>query len=601
MLILLARLSKVLGPKGRRQFIGLLLLATVAGFFQLVGVSAVVPFIALATNPGLAESNPVARSLASLFNLNSPMSCVAATGVAMVATVFLSNMINALAVYYTLKFGADCRVNFSVRLLRNYSHKSYFFFMENNTSILSRNILDQTYTLVTDFITAGATVVVSLVSVTAIVMALVLANPGVAVVTGTIFTGGYVLIYGMCQKYLNRLGRETVRAEEERYKISSELLTCQREARLMHCQEPFIERFRDATVRSAQAGVWAGVIGQMPRQVLETLGFLMTAALVSFYLFQGRALDSFLPKMSLYIVCAVRLLPQLQLLFAAVTRMRFSSETLEILHEELSYESRPLEAVDARELVWNQQIKLNNLTYQYPGTDKLILDNLSLTIPKNHSVGFVGATGAGKTTLVNILLGLLSPSQGEIVVDSQAVSAQNLANWQASLGFVPQDIVLVDDTITANIAFGVRPDEIRLEQVRHAARLAQIESFVNELPNGFDTQVGERGLRLSGGQRQRLGIARALYRDPSIVVFDEATSALDGVTEKAVMDAVTSLGQTKTLILIAHRLTTLKDCNQIFVLEKGRVVDSGTYAELLERNETFQSFASHKETASASL
>lgn len=599
MLSILARLSKVLGRKGRWQFVGLLCLATVAGFFQLLGVSAVVPFIWLATKPDLVETNPTLHYLADIFHLHSQMSFVVATGGVMVGTVFLSNMINALAVYYTLKFGGDCRVNFSVRLLRNYSHKDYFFFMENNTSILSRNILDQTYTLVTDFITAGATVVVSLVSVAAIVIALIMANPGVALATGTVFTGGYVLIYGFCQKYLNRLGRETVRAEEERYKISSELLTCQREARLLHCQEPFIDRFRNATERSATAGVWAGVIGQMPRQVLETLGFLMTAALVSFYLFQGRPLDSFLPKMSLYIVCAVRLLPQLQLLFAAVTRMRFSSETLEILHDELSYESLPLEAIDAQELVWNQQIRLENLTYQYPGTEKRILDGLSLTIPKNHSVGFVGATGAGKTTLVNILLGLLPPSQGQIVVDSEPVVADNLKNWQASLGFVPQDIVLVDDTITANIAFGVRADEIRPDRVRAAARLAQIESFIDELPNGYDTQVGERGLRLSGGQRQRLGIARALYRDPSIVVFDEATSALDGVTEKAVMDAVSSLGQTKTLILIAHRLTTLKDCNQIFVMELGRVVDSGTYAELLERNETFKSFASVKETTPA--
>lgn len=557
------------------------------------------PFIALAANPSLTESNRTFSSLAESINLHTPLSRVMAVGAVMVGTVFLSNMINALAVYFTLKFGANCRVNFSVRLLRNYSHKDYFFFMENNTSILNRNILDQTYTLVTDFITAGATIVVSLVSVLAIVLALLFANPGVAIVTGTVFTGGYVLIYGLCQKYLNRLGTEAVRAEEERYKISSELLTCQREARLLHCQETFIERFRQSTVRSALAGVWAGVIGQLPRQVLETLGFLMTAALISFYLYQGKALNSFLPKMSLYIVCAVRLLPQLQLLFAAVTRMRFSSETLEVLHQELAYETPPLQAVDARELVWKEQIQLDNLTYQYPGTDKRILDGLSLTIPKNHSVGFVGATGAGKTTLVNILLGLLPPSQGQIVVDSKPVTLATLNNWQASLGFVPQDIVLIDDTVTANIAFGVRPKDIVPEQVRNAARLAQIETFVNELPDGFETEVGERGLRLSGGQRQRLGIARALYRDPSIVIFDEATSALDGVTEKAVMDAVSSLGQTKTLILIAHRLTTLKECNQIFVLEKGRVVDSGTYHELLDRNETFQNFANIRESATA--
>lgn len=586
----LDRLSKILGRQGRAQFAALLCLAALAGVFQIVGVSVVVPFMTLATDPGLAKTQPFAVWLTRRFAL-SPEECVAATGVLLVVTIALSNVVNGLATFYTLKFGGDCRVRFSVRLLRNYSQKDYFFFLENNTSILNRNLLDQTYTLVTDFITAGASLVVSLVSIVAILAALVWADPAVALATGSLFTGGYVLIYSLCQQFLKRLGTETARVEEERFKISSELLTCQREARLLHCQESFIERFQLATVRSAGAGVWVGVISQIPRQVLETLGFLLTAGMVWYYLWQGQPLASFLPKMSLYIVCAVRLLPQLQLFFATFTRLRFSNETLEILHADLSYDSPPLTSQPPPETAWQHSVRLDNLSYRYPSSQRLILDRLSLEIHKNTSVGFVGVTGAGKTTLVNLLLGLLEPSEGQILVDSQPVTRENLANWQSSLGFVPQDIVLIDDTLSANIAFGVRPDSIEPAKVRQAAHLAQLESFLDDLPAGLETQVGERGLRLSGGQRQRLGIARALYRNPSIILFDEATSALDGMTEKAVMDAVASLGGTKTLILIAHRLSTLKGCDRIFLLEEGRVVDSGTHAELLARNATFQNFA----------
>ena len=591
MAVVLARLSKILGPKGRRQFVGLLCLALAAGAFQILGVSTVVPFIALASDPKLASSAPAARWLADLLQVNSSDDLIAATGALMVATLFASNFINALAVYATLKYGADCRVDFSVRLLRNYSQKNYAFFLQNNTSALSRNLLDQTYTLVTDFITAGATMAVSLISVLAVVVALIWADPLVALVTGATFGGGYLIVYGLCQRSLSRLGVEAARAEESRFKISSELLTCQREARLLGCQESFIERFHQATVHSARAGVWAGLVGQMPRQILETLGFLFTAGLVSYYLWLGQPLSSFLPRMSLYIVCAVRLLPQLQVLFSAATRLRFSSETLEILHEELSYQSPPLAPPSGCEWLWTDEIRLEQLSYQYPGSNCKILDQLSLTIPKNSSVGFVGATGAGKTTLVNLLLGLLPPGQGQILVDQHPVTPENLANWQASLGFVPQDIVLIDDTITTNIAFGVRPDQVRPEQVREAARLAQLESFIELLPQGYDSRVGERGLRLSGGQRQRLGIARALYRNPSILILDEATSALDGATERAVMEAVRSLQGSKTLILIAHRLSTLKDCQTIYLLEQGKVSEQGTYLELMARSATFRSFA----------
>ena len=234
-------------------------------------------------------------------------------------------------------------------------------------------------------------------------------------------------------------------------------------------------------------------------------------------------------------------------------------------------------------------IELNDIVFKYPGTEEPVIRNQSLEIRKNTTVGLVGPTGCGKTTLVDIILGLLRPEQGIITVDDLEVNDVNIRSWQANLGYVPQVIYLTDDTITANIAFGIDPKKIDIEAVKKAAEIANLSDFIErELPSGYDTVIGERGIRLSGGQRQRLGIARALYTDPSVLVMDEATSALDGITENAVMEAIENLTGTKTIIIIAHRLTTLVKADIIYMLEKGKIKDSGTYKKLLENNRYFQ-------------
>jgi ABC-type multidrug transport system fused ATPase/permease subunit len=316
---------------------------------------------------------------------------------------------------------------------------------------------------------------------------------------------------------------------------------------------------------------------------------------------EGGELANVLPLIALYAFVGMRLMPALQQVFGAFAKLRFGQPALEALHRDLveaEQAGAPLTAGVRTEthkvLPLKESIALDGIVYTYPQADKPALNNLSLTISARSTVGFVGSTGAGKTTAVDLILGLLEPQQGHLKIDGQPVNGKALRAWQRNIGYVPQSIFLTDDTVAANIAFGVPLSKIDQIAVERAARIAELHDFViNEMPKGYGTLVGERGVRLSGGQRQRIGIARALYHDPEVLVLDEATSALDNLTEKAVMDAVHNLGHRKTIIIIAHRISTVKECDSIFLLENGEHRGQGTFEELTEINERFRAMAAN--------
>jgi len=306
-------------------------------------------------------------------------------------------------------------------------------------------------------------------------------------------------------------------------------------------------------------------------------------------------LQGALPTMSVYAFAGYKLMPALQQVYAQLSRMRFAGPALEVLYNDMS----TLQAVnhsnaDNEESMMglSTKIRLSDVSYSYPNTEQLALNNCSLEIQVNTTVGFVGTTGAGKTTAIDVILGLLRPKGGSLWVDEEEITAINIRSWQRSIGYVPQHIYLSDDSVAANIAFGVPKARVSIAAVEQAAKLASLHDFViQEMPEGYDTLVGERGVRLSGGQRQRIGIARALYHDPAVLIFDEATSALDNLTEQSVMKAISTLSHRKTIIMIAHRLSTVKECDKIFFLEHGNVVESGTYDELLLNNNKFKSMS----------
>ena len=310
-------------------------------------------------------------------------------------------------------------------------------------------------------------------------------------------------------------------------------------------------------------------------------------------------LSTVLPLIALYTFAGYRLMPALQKIYASLSQLRFGQPALDALHRDMVETEQvnvcePLNANSKSQQVihLNEFIELDNINYSYPEAAQATLNNLSLTIPVHSTVGLVGSTGAGKTTVVDLILGLLEPQQGQLKIDGKPISGQEIRSWQRNIGYVPQSIFLSDDSVAANIAFGVAPDKIDYSEVERAAKIAELHEFViNEMPQGYSTLVGERGVRLSGGQRQRIGIARALYHDPEVLVLDEATSALDNLTEKAVMDAVHNLNNRKTIILIAHRLSTVRECSIIFMLDHGELIAQGSYSELINEHEQFRAMA----------
>jgi ABC-type multidrug transport system fused ATPase/permease subunit len=353
--------------------------------------------------------------------------------------------------------------------------------------------------------------------------------------------------------------------------------------------------YEKAAQRSASATARLAVMLEMPRFALEAITFGMLLALVLLLLLRNDGnIASLVPTLGIFAFSAMRLLPALQQIYHGLANIRGAQVALDTIVTDYA-NTRPIPRTfdDIKPLVKLQHVlELSEIDFRYGSAGRQTLEGLSLKIPARTTVGLVGGTGAGKTTIVDLILGLLTPDQGQIRVDGTPITNQNLRGWQQTLGYVPQSIFLTDDTVAANIAFGVPKAQIDMEAVERAARAAALHDFVvGDLAQGYDTIVGERGIRLSGGQRQRIGIARALYRDPTLLIMDEATSALDNITEQVVMEAVQNIRTDKTIILIAHRLTTVKNCDQIFLMEQGRLIAQGTYEELVASNETFRRMA----------
>jgi ATP-binding cassette, subfamily B, bacterial PglK len=584
----------LMAPADRRRLLWLLPVVTLNAVIQVIGIASIMPFLALVGNPDTVSTNAYLRWAFETFRFSELNAFLVFVGLGVLGVMIVSNTMAAFTHLRLLRFSWDMNHLLAVRMLREYLYKPYVFFLDQNTSGLAKNILGEVKQVVTGYLMSGLNLVAHGFSAALILGLLIVVNPVLALVSFGLLGGSYLLVFRLVRSRLTDAGRRRSAADKARYKTANEALAGAKDIKLLGKEAAFLKRFTSPSRNYGRAMARQQVIGLIPRYVLETLAFGGLLLIVLVMLVQDQGLATVLPTLGVYAFASYRLLPALQSIFGSFSSMRFSATAVEVLHADLQQGEMPQEVDrDAIEtLPLRHRLELRDVGFTYPGASHPLFDGFDLVIEPKTTVALVGATGSGKTTAVDLLLGLLEPDSGSVMVDDVPVTGATMSAWQKNIGYVPQVIFLADDTVAANIAFGVPRDAIDHEAVVRAAKQANIHTFIEEqMPQGYDTQVGERGIRLSGGQRQRLGIARALYHDPNVLILDEATSALDNVTEESVFGAVKDIGVHKTVVMIAHRMSTVRECDKIYLLDKGRILASGTFDELLDVSPAFRALA----------
>ncbi len=579
----------LLSPLDRRKLLFLVPLMLGGAVIDTLGVASVMPFIAVLSNPGVIESNPYLKLVFDSLGFTSERDFMQFLALAFFLLLVLTIVYKAMSTYVLSRFSLMREYSIGHELVRRYLGQPYDWFLGKHSADLGKSILTEVSRVVGSVIIPLLQLLVQGAIALSLLVLLILVQPQVAVVLGATLVTAYVLIYMMQRSYLRKIGFNLERANRARFRVVSEAFIGIKSVKVSGLESHYSSAFESPAYEYAKNIAASNVATQIPRFALELLAFGGMLGVIFFLMEDYSNFQSMLPILSLYVLASYRLMPAMQQVYIAVSTLRVAGPTLEKLHAEYIALSNPAAVESEGELTFEKEIRLEAISYKYPGSAKTNVSSIDITIPVRASVGIVGATGSGKTTTIDIILALLHPAQGCLRVDGVEITASNRGHWQKLIGYVPQQIFLTDDTIAANIAYGVPTQLIDMQLVVEVAKIANLHEFVSsELPQNYLTVVGERGTRLSGGQIQRIGIARALYRKPRILVLDEATSALDNMTEGAVMDAIANLGHKITIVIVAHRLSTVRACDCIYVMEHGQIRDRGTFDELSLNSGRFQ-------------
>jgi ABC-type bacteriocin/lantibiotic exporter with double-glycine peptidase domain len=604
MLDTIRKLYALLDARERRKGAVVAGLALVTSLVEMVGVASILPFLAVLANPEVVESNRILAWLYDGLGFETTRGFLVFLGAAVLGFIVFSLLVRLASSFAIARFSNMRAYSLSSQLVENYLRQPYAWFLDRNSVRLCKTVLIEVDRVVSGGLIPAMRLLADLTVALSLVGLLLLVSPVAALLAAGLFGGSYVIIFIFARRTLARIGEIILKANLERHKAVQEAMTGIKDVKVLGVEENFLRRYQAPARRIARTRALAAVIGETPRYVLEAIAVGSTLVLILFLLSrESNTLIDILPTLGVFAFAGVRMFPALQAIYRSVGSLKVAKSAVDELYADMTEthagaEPRPWRTADGARaaddggLRLNRTLALEGIGYAYPAAERSAIAGLDLVIAAKSRVGIVGGTGAGKTTLVDVMLGLLLPQEGRIVVDGVPVTRANLRAWQARIGYVPQAIFLTDDTVAANIAFGVPPAEIDMAAVARAARIAELDRFViDELPQGYLTRVGDRGIRLSGGQRQRIGIARALYHDPDVLILDEATSALDNLTEKAVMDAVHNLGQAKTIVMIAHRLSTVRGCDTIVMMEAGRITATGAYDDLLGKSPKFRAMA----------
>ena len=588
----LKKLIYILTAAEHKKAISLFLVTLIMALLDGIGVVSIMPFIMILLNPQILETSFILKNVYTsmkVFGLETNLQFTFFIGVCTFIILIISLAFKAFTLYKQHSFTSDCEYSLSKRLVEGYLHQPYSWFLNRHSSELGKTILSDVRTVINRCISPMVVIISQSIVAIALITVIVIVHYKLAIITILSFIFAYILIYKFNKNLLSQIGKESSRANQSRFLILSEAFGATKEIKIGNLEENFIKLFNQQSANYARNQALQNMISLMPRYGLESLALGGVILVILIFLASGRNLSSFLAIIAVYSFACYRILPCLQQIYANIIELRFESTTLDNIYSDLKNLKQKVIYADNNFISLKRDINLNNICYSYPKEPRKILKNISLTVPAQTTVGIVGSTGSGKTTLVDIILGLIDAQEGKLEVDGVEINKNNVRNWQRLIGYVPQNIYLADNTIAANIAFGIEEKYIDQKIIERVAKTANINKFIEEeLPQKYLTRVGERGVRLSGGQIQRIGIARALYNDPKVLIMDEATSALDSFTEKEVMKEIYNLSQNITIIIIAHRLSTIEKCKIIFLIENGKLVGQGNFEELSTINQQFR-------------
>lgn len=574
------KLFDLLSPSERRSAALLLGLLCIGAALETLSVGLVVPIVALLTQQDLTTNYPKLQSLIEVLGHPGRGEILIGGMVLLVGLYVIKAAFLAFLAWRENRFSFGLQAQLSQRLFANYLRQPYTFHLQRNSARLIRNTVSEVGVLIVRAVMPGILLMTESLVLVGLCGLLLFIEPLGVVVVGSILGAAAWGYHRLTRGRIARWGEVRLHHEGLRVQHVQQGLGGAKELKLLGREEDSLEQFKSHNLQSTRASEQMHTLQRFPRLGLELLAISGLAILVISMLAENRPVEAVLPTLGLFAAVAFRVMPSVNRVISAVQLLRYTNAVIDTLHTELTTAVPDAGPSSTTMKPFLGALELKEVSFSYPGTTTPVVQNISLTVQRGESVGLIGASGAGKSTLVDLILGLLAPAKGELLVDGENIQS-NLRNWQHQIGYVPQSIFLTDDTLRRNVAFGLPEKLIDDAAVRRAIHAAQLDDFVETLPNGIQTIVGERGVRLSGGQRQRIGIARALYHDPAVLVLDEATSSLDTDIERGVMQAVYALQGSKTIIIVAHRISTVERCDRLYRLDHGMVVAEGEPAAVL--------------------
>ncbi len=591
-MILLNKLLFILSPKERKRIILILFVILILALLEIAGLASIVPFIAVLSDPEIFENSSKINSLfesSKSFGIQSQNQFLFALGVIVFFLLIITLFTKALAKYLQINFTHKAQFNLEKRMVISYLSQSYGWFLNRHSADLGKNILGEVGKVIKGGVETMMNLITRSIVIVFFMILLMYVNLKLTLIVCASLGSVYFIIYIFTRGILRYIGKKRFKANRWRFTTIAEAFGAIKEIKLGGFEKNYINKFSRPAKKLANYEAFFGVLTQLPRLAIEAVAFGGMLLITLYLMKMSNNFLNIVPTIALYAIAGYRIIPLLQGIFENINTLRYNRPAIDVLHDDIQNLQAITLSNEEKVLHLKKEIYLNKIDYSYPNSSKLNLKNVNLKIAAGSKIGIVGITGSGKSTLIDLILGLHKPKNGSLEVDGKIIGDLNRKSWQKSIGYVPQQIFLFDDTIASNIAFAQDLENIDQKAIEKAAKIANIHNFIiNELPQKYQTQIGEGGVRLSGGQRQRLGIARALYRNPKILVLDEATNALDVQTESIVLKEIKNVTKDRTIILITHRLNSVKDCDKIIYLEKGEIKQVGKFEEFDKIKNNFE-------------